>query len=109
GGIVNYLPKTPETEQKSAIGVGYGSHDFMRAWFDTTGPLNEAKTFAYRLTGAVQDTGNQTELYNEKHWFISPSFSFRPWEKTQIMVDFEAGEQDEDGLGFQSVRARSDI
>ncbi len=109
GGIVNYLPKAPEAERQSAVGVNYGSHDFMRAWFDTTGPLNEAGTLAYRLTGAVQDTGNQTELYNEKHWFISPSVSFRPWEKTQIVVDFEAGQQEEDALGFQSVRARSDI
>jgi len=109
GGIVNYLPKAPEAERHSAVGVNYGSHDFMRAWFDTTGPLNEGGTFAYRLSGAVQDTGNHTELYNEKHWFISPSFSFRPWEKTQIVVDFEAGEQEEDALGFQSVRARSDI
>lgn len=109
GGIVNYLPKTPERESSTEVGAAYGSHEFMRTFLDTTGPIDEAGKFAYRLTGAWQDTGNQTELYNEDHWFISPSLSWQPFSKTDILVDFEAGEQHEEGLGFQSVRARSDI
>lgn len=109
GGIVNYLPKLPQRERATATGVNIGSHDFKRAWFDTTGPIDEAGRFAYRLTGAWQDTGNHTELYKEDHWFVSPSVSFKPFAKTDILVDFEAGAQTETGLGFQSVRARSDI
>lgn len=109
GGIVNYLPKAPLHRQQSDVGLVYGSHDFKRAWFDTTGPLLAEGKAAYRVTGAWQDTGNHTELYNEDHWFISPSFAFQPFPKTNITVDFEAGEQEETGLGFQSVRARSDI
>jgi len=111
GGIVNYLPKSPEHKQRTDFGVVYGSHDFMRAWVDTTGPLltDNPETAAYRLTIAAQDTGNHTELYNEHHWFISPSFSFRPLPKTHITADFELGQQSETALGFQSVRARSDI
>lgn len=89
--------------------AAYGSHDFMRLSVDTTGPLDEDGKMAYRFTGAWQDTGNHTELYNEKHWFISPSFNWRPTLKTNILVDFEFGEQEEDALGFQSVPARSDI
>ncbi len=109
GGIVNYLPKVPEMKQQTWVTASYGSHDFMRASIDTTGPLGSSEKMAYRVTGAWQDTGNHTELYNEDHWFISPSFSFRPFPKTNILVDFELGEQTETGLGFQSVRARSDI
>lgn len=108
GGVVNYLPKTPDFKKyETRASATYGSHDFMRATIDTSGPLSPK--FAYRLTGAWQDTGNHTELYNEDHWFISPAFQFRPWEKTDILIDFELGQQSEKALGFQSVRARSDI
>lgn len=112
GGIVNYLPKAPERRQATRTGFTFGSHEFKRAWIDTTGPLGaegDAARLAYRLTGAWQDTGNHTELYNEDHWFVSPSFNWRPFPQTDITVDFELGEQHEKGLGFQSVRARSDI
>ncbi len=109
GGIVNYLPKTPEREQKTSVGFNVGSHDFKRTWLDTTGGISADGRFAYRLTGAWQDGGNQTELYNEDHWFVSPSLSFKPFAKTDILVDFELGQQTEKGLGFQTVRARSDI
>lgn len=109
GGIVNYLPKTPERKRETSVGLTLGSYDLKRTTVDTTGPIDEAGRFAYRLTGAWQDTGNQTELYNEDHWFFSPSLSFKPFPKTDILIDFEVGAQDETGLGFQTVRARSDI
>ncbi|MBA4136405.1 MAG: hypothetical protein C0518_03710 [Opitutus sp.] len=110
GGIVNYLPKTPDLKkQESRVTAVYGTNDFMRASLDTTGPLGTSGTMGYRLTAAWQDAGNHTELYNEDHWFISPSFNWKPFPKTDILIDFELGEQNEKGLGFQSVRARSDI
>jgi iron complex outermembrane recepter protein len=109
GGIVNYLPKTPEREHSTAVRASYGSHEFKRLSVDTTGPLDQDGKTAYRLTGAWQDTTNHTELYHEDHWFISPSFNWKPTQKTSILIDAELGEQQEDALGFQSVRARSDI
>lgn len=112
GGIVNYLPKQAERRESSKAGFAFGSHEFMRAWFDTTGPLGaegDSAKLAYRVTGAWQDTGNHTELYSEDHWFVSPSLNWKPFPKTDVTIDFELGEQHEKGLGFQSVRARSDI
>jgi outer membrane receptor protein involved in Fe transport len=109
GGIVNYLPKEPSNQQSATVYATLGSHDFKRTAFDVTGPFGADSGVAYRLSGAWQDTGNHTELYNENHWFISPSFSYRPTSKTRIVFDFELGKQFEDALGFQTVRARSDI
>lgn len=109
GGIVNYLPKLPEKKQSTWVTATYGSHDFMRTSIDTTGPIDSEGKLSYRLTGAWQDTGNQTELYHEDHWMIAPVLSYRPFPKTHILLDWETGEQSEDALGFQSVRARSDI
>lgn len=109
GGIVNYLPKLPEKKESTWVMATYGSHDFMRTTIDTTGPIDSEGKLSYRLTGAWQDTHNQTELYHEDHWFVSPIISYRPFPKTHILMDFELGEQHEEGLGFQSVRARADI
>ncbi len=110
GGIVNYLPKTPNLQKaETRIGAAYGSHDFKRVFFDTTAPLGTPGKLGYRVSGAWQDTGNQTELYNENHWFISPSLHWQPTPRTSVQADFEIGHQEETGLGFQSVRARSDI
>jgi iron complex outermembrane recepter protein len=109
GGIVNYLPKMPELKPFTDVSLAYGSHGFMRGTIDTTGPLGDRMSAAYRLTAAVQGTGNHTELYDEKHFFVSPSFSFRPAPKTLVLVDLEYGKMEEEGLGFLSVRARSDI
>jgi hypothetical protein len=81
----------------------------MRTTIDTTGPIDADGKFAYRFNGAWQDTGNQTELYSENHWFVSPTLNWRPTVKTNITLDLELGEMEEDALGFQSVRARSDI
>ena len=108
GGIVNYLPKVPELKRFTDVSFAYGTHDFMRGTIDTTGPIGDRMSAAYRLTAAVQSTGNHTELYDEQHVFVSPSFSFRPTPKTNVLVDLEYGKMEEEGLGFLSVRARSE-
>ena len=109
GGIVNYLPKTPSRNAQTTLAASIGTDGFLRGTFDSTGPLGENWEAAYRVAGAVQQTGNYTELYDEDHFFISPSFSFKPTETTDVLLDFEYGERNESGLGFLSVRARSDI
>jgi iron complex outermembrane recepter protein len=109
GGIVNYLPKTPELRPFTETALTVGTHGLFRGTIDTTGPLGDRLSAAYRVTAAAQRTGNHTELYRERHYFVSPAFSFRPTPKTNVLIDLEYGEMRETGLGFQSVRARSDI
>ncbi|WP_221032608.1 TonB-dependent siderophore receptor [Actomonas aquatica] len=109
GGIVNYLPKLPSLEAETTLAAAIGTDGFIRGTFDTTGPLGDKWEAAYRVTGAAQKTGNYTELYDENHVFISPSVSFKPFEKTDVLVDLEYGQREETGVGFLSVRARSDI
>ncbi len=110
GGIVNYLPKQPSRDAMTEVTAAIGTDGFLRGTFDVTGPLGgDDWSAAYRVSGAAQKTGNTTELYDEDHVFISPSFSFKPFEKTDVLVDLEYGKQKETGIGFLSVRARSDI
>ncbi|MDP1580596.1 MAG: TonB-dependent receptor plug domain-containing protein [Candidatus Didemnitutus sp.] len=110
GGIVNYLPKEANMK-KSVTEAGFvvGTNEFMRGWFDTTGPLGDSGKVGFRVSGAWQDHRDHTELFQENHWFVSPSFTFQPTPKTEVVLDLELGQQNLSGIGFQSVRARSDI
>jgi iron complex outermembrane recepter protein len=107
GGIVNYLPDTPELKPHTWASATYGSHDFMRAIVDNTGPLGSRWDAAYRINAAIESTGDQTELYDQHHWFVAPSISFNPTPKTHVLLDYEQGKMKESGIGFLSVRARA--
>ncbi|MDP2137477.1 MAG: hypothetical protein Q8J74_06445, partial [Candidatus Didemnitutus sp.] len=109
GGIVNYIPKAPLDKPYTEIAVTGGSHNFMRATIDTTAPLGSKWNLGYRLTGAAQSTEAYTDFYKEDHTFISPALSFKPTKTTQIDIDFEAGEQNQSGVGFQRVRAMANV
>ncbi|HTO03035.1 MAG TPA: TonB-dependent receptor plug domain-containing protein, partial [Opitutus sp.] len=105
GGVVNYLVKTPDRIRATELSATYGSEDFMRATLDTTGPIDDAGVFAYRLTGAWQDTGSYTDFNDENHYFVSPVVSWRPFKNTELLFDVEYGEQDNQGIGWQTLRA----
>lgn len=105
GGVVNYLVKMPEKKQASELSFAYGSYNFMRATVDTTGPINQSGTFAYRLSGAWQDTDSYQDFNSENHFFVSPVISWRPFKGTEFVLDLEYGKQNNDGIGWQSLRA----
>lgn len=110
GGVVNYLPKEPKLKPAYYFEVGAGNWGYQRAALDFTGPLGRSDNkwqAAYRLTAAVQETGDGTEYYQAKTQLISPVFSFRPFKKTYIKFDSEFGKTDLEGMGFQNVRSRA--
>ncbi|PTY08882.1 hypothetical protein DB347_04750 [Opitutaceae bacterium EW11] len=109
GGIVNYVPKTPQSRPFSEIALSYGSYDFMRATIDTTGPLTKTWSLNYRVTGAYEDTNSYTDFNTQRHYFVSPAISFRPTQTTQVDIDYEHGKQWLKGVGFQRVRAMANV
>jgi len=109
GGIVNYIPKSPQSKQAGELTLSYGSYDFQRATLDVTGPISKTWDFNYRLTGAWQDQNSYTDFNTERHNFLSPAISFRPTKTTRIDVDYETGRQWQDGVGFQRVRAMANV
>jgi len=59
GGIVRYVSKRPEFESRHRLESTLGSFETARGTIDSTGPLNDDKTLAYRLI-ATGSTFNQT-------------------------------------------------
>jgi iron complex outermembrane recepter protein len=109
GGIVNYIPKMPLPERRDEIMFTAGTNDLLRGAFDSTGPIGKDGKIGYRLTGAVETTGDFTDLFQYDHWFVSPVITWDPTPKTHVVLDFELGKETREGTGFQSVRARGDV
>ena len=103
GGVVNYLVKQPDTKAGGEYSVEMGSYGFKRATLDSTGPISD--TVSYRLSGAYQDTKDNTDYFHEKHYFVSPVIIWRPYKDTEVTVDIESGKQNKQGIGFQNLRA----
>jgi outer membrane receptor for ferric coprogen and ferric-rhodotorulic acid len=109
GGIVNYIPKTPQAKQAADVGLSLGSYGLIRTTVDATGPISNTWGFNYRVTGAWQKNDDYTDYRKHDHYFVSPAFTFRPTKSTQVDIDFEKGEQTDKGVGFQRVRAMTGV
>ncbi len=105
GGIVNYLPKTPQTKPRYVVQAAVGSWDYYRTEVDLTGPLTGSANAAYRLVAAADRTDDWTEFKGRESYFVMPSFAFDPFEKTHVLVDVELGRAERTGTSFQSLRA----
>ena len=104
GGIVNYLPKTPESKARGEYTLSLGSNSFKRTSIDVTGPASNTWDLNYLVTAVYQDTKDYTQYKKESHNFISPVFSFKPTKTTEVIVDYEKGTQRQAGVGFKQIR-----
>lgn len=109
GGIVNYMPKAPLDEDRLETIVGFGSNGFLRGAVDYNESFNGNEKLGFRLSLAAQEAGNETELFDSEHFFIAPILQYKPFDGTTLTFDFEYGEDERSGIGFQSVRARADV
>ncbi len=108
GGVINYIPKKPLQSAKTYLGVTVGSEGLYRSEFDFTGPLGGGQHSwqpAFRLTGAYQEGGDFTEIYNRRAFMVDPIFSFKPFPKTTVTIETEFGHENQKGVGFQNVRS----
>jgi Outer membrane receptor for ferric coprogen and ferric-rhodotorulic acid len=108
GGIVNYLVKQPEAEFGGEITAVYGSDDYLRGTLDVTGPLLQDGKLAYRLSTAWEDTNHYTDFNTQDHFFVSPIVSYKPFEGSELVVDFETGKMHQQGISWQRIRGYAD-
>ena len=103
GGVVNYFVKQPQDKMAADVELTTGSYDFFRASFDVTGPIT--KGLDYRITGSAQEAASWTDFNKEKHFFISPIITYKPFAGTKITLDLEYGRQRTTGISWQDLRA----
>jgi outer membrane receptor protein involved in Fe transport len=90
GGSANGLYKEARTDREIRdVSLRVGSWEYYRATFDVNQPIN--KQLAVRANVLWQDNGTWRDREWQKREAASLHFTFRPWEKTKILVVGDKG------------------
>lgn len=109
GGIVNYIPKRPSAVQEQFATVSVGNNGHRRATYEGSKPLGTDWDVKFLLTAAYEENTPATELSKDDHVFFSPVLTFKPTEKTEVVLDYEKGVYHADAVGYQSVRVNANL
>ncbi|WP_018699037.1 TonB-dependent siderophore receptor [Amorphus coralli] len=86
GGIVNLVTKKPTEQPFREVMIEAGSHDRFQGNMDLSGPLNEAGTVLYRMTGVLRDSGTMMDAVPDDRVYIAPAITFKPTNDTTLTV-----------------------
>jgi iron complex outermembrane receptor protein len=95
GGLLNFVSKRPQAEQKSELQLQYGSFDRKQIAFDSTGPLDDDGTLLYRVVAIQRDSQTQVDHTKDNRLLFMPSLTWRPNE--QFEWTLMANVQKDDG------------
>lgn len=76
GGIANMVSKRPLDERYRELRFGTGLHNRKEIAADFSGPLNDAGTVKYRLTGLLRDSDTHLEGFRDDKIYIAPALTF---------------------------------
>lgn len=94
GGVINYITKNPSPQRKTTVRLSAGSDQLFRSEVDTTGPINAAKTFNYRL-GATYYTVEKGERQRSlERVALAPMLQWKPFQSTSIVVRYSITHDD---------------
>ncbi len=93
GGTINIVTKKPQSIPFYSIEGTIGSFDTYGGSIDFTGPLNDDRTFLYRLNASVSTTGTFVDFFERERYFIAPSFTWLMGKNTQLTLEAEYSDQ----------------
>lgn len=102
GGLVNLVSKRPTDEARHQVKLGAGSYNRINGGFDSSGPLDEQGTFAYRLVGVANKGNDQVEHTHGERTLLAPSLSWSPDEATTLTLLAQV-QHDEGAADYQSL------
>ncbi|TBU80757.1 TonB-dependent siderophore receptor [Pseudomonas daroniae] len=108
GGLVNMLSKRPSFEPLHEVQLQTGSHDRAQGAFDVSGPLDEAETLAYRLTGLARNADGRIDHGYDERRFIAPALTWQPSEDTQLTL-FSHYQKDDTLSDYHPLPARGTL
>lgn len=84
GGLASMVGKRPTFAPLHEIQLQTGNHDRAQGGLDFSGPLDEAGTLAYRLTGLARNTDGRIDYGYEERSFVAPALTWRPNADTEL-------------------------
>ncbi|MEB3766693.1 TonB-dependent siderophore receptor [Acinetobacter sp. MD2] len=91
GGLLNINAKQPQWEPQGELSLRGNTEEKYRASVEYTTPINDQ--LAYRLALAHEDNQSFRDEVNSQRWFISPQFSWKISDQTQLNFDSEITQQ----------------
>ncbi len=76
GGMLDMVSRRPEAEASHEIQAQVGSYNRKQISFDSTGKIDDADNFEYRVSGVVRDSGTTVDHIDDKRYNIAPSLTW---------------------------------
>lgn len=93
GGTVNLWTKQPRFKAAHSVEAYYGSYDYKRLAFDSTGPLNgsdgQPASLAYRLNVSVEDKDSFRDYVHSRRELVAPALTWKLSADTVLRYDGE--------------------
>ncbi len=100
GGMLDMVSRRPDSVASHEIQAQVGSYNRKQISFDSTGPVDEAGVFEYRVSGVVRDSGTAVEHIDDKRYNLAPSLTWNidPDTKLTFLSQFN---RDDTGITSQ--------
>lgn len=90
GGLINLVTRQPSFTPEAEVKAQAGSYDFYRLEANASGPLDEAKTLAGRMTVATQtERGFRDTFRDSKRIYVAPTLRWEPSDVTRVDAGLE--------------------
>ncbi|MEH6406242.1 MAG: TonB-dependent receptor [Leeuwenhoekiella sp.] len=89
GGVINIVTKTPKYRFGGSASLRVGSYGQVRPTFDVYGPINEKKTLAFRIDGALERADNYRSGISSERFYINPSLQWKLSNKTKLTLEMD--------------------
>ena len=89
GGVINIVTKIPKYTSGGTVSLRGGSYGQLRTTYDVFGAMNESKTLAYRVNGALERADSYRQGISSERFYINPSFQWRLGEGTTITAEMD--------------------
>ena len=89
GGVINIVTKTPKYRFGGSASLRVGSYGQVRPTFDVYGPINEKKTLAFRIDGALERADNYRSGISSERFYINPSLQWKLSNKTTLTLEMD--------------------
>ena len=88
GGTINMVTKKPLETHQLAANFSFGSFQTFRSTVDLGGPVDSAKRILYRFNVGYENAKTFRDNNHRRTILIAPSFTFKPFQGTQLDLDF---------------------